>query len=90
MKIAKTKEQLEDMYIGQNMTIRQISLVTGISVGCIFNRLNKFAIPTRKQGMLGMHHTQETKELLSNLLSGKKRTEETKLHISEAKKVHIE
>lgn len=33
-----------------------------------------------------MHHTQETKELLSNLLSGKKRTEETKLHISEAKK----
>lgn len=48
MKIAK--EQMVDLYVGQNLTTRQISAQTGISHRTLARYLHKFGIQPRPQG----------------------------------------
>jgi predicted DNA-binding protein YlxM (UPF0122 family) len=45
-----TQEILIDLYINQKLSIKNISKLLNISVGCVFNNLKKFNIKTRKTG----------------------------------------
>lgn len=82
-----SKEQLEELYLQRKMSIKEISAATKISVGCIFNYLKRYEIPTR------IRMTDETKRKISiakigrvSARKGHHLSIETKKKISKANK----
>jgi len=52
-----SKEELEEMYINQKLSIREISELTGISDGGIYNAMRKQGISRRRCGLpVGENH----------------------------------
>lgn len=63
---AINKEDLDRMYIGQQMTTTEISKVYGCSVGTISKRLKKYNIPTRPPAPKVGHEVSKEKPLWAN------------------------
>lgn len=82
-----SKEELEKLYLQEEMTIKEISDISGISVGTVFNYLKKYGIKTRPA------MSEKTKQKISDSLIGRKSvrkgyklSDETKRKISESRK----
>ena len=82
------KEVLSKLYITENLTMREISQRLGLSIGSVYNYIHKYAIPAREQykGMLGKHHSEETKALISKRHTGRVISEESRRRMSESMK----
>ncbi|MDE6585354.1 MAG: HNH endonuclease [Clostridia bacterium] len=87
-KVFPTKEELEKMYVVQNVPMHDIAKIFGVSVGWVFNQIHNYEIPTRQshKGFLGKHHTKEVKDKISQLNTGRKVKAITRLKISSARK----
>ena len=82
-----SKEELQKMYLDEEKTIKEISDISGISVGTVFNYLKRYGIETRPA------MSEKTKRKISDALIGRKSmrkgcklSEETKKKISEKHK----
>lgn len=83
------EKTLRELYLNQELTVKEISERLDLSVGTIFNYLKKYGIVRGK-------YTQRSKEKMSNSLKGRpsarkgvKLSEETKRKISEAQRGHF-
>lgn len=87
-KVFPKEEELEKMYIIQNLSMHEIAKICGISVGWIFNQLHKNNIPVKPayKGFLGKHHTQEARDKISKLHLGKIVQATTRVKISNSRK----
>lgn len=88
MKINRDTLYLE--YVVNEKSIREIASERHVSVGCVFNSLNRFGIPTRKEV------TEKTRQKISKANLGKPsptkgtiRSEATKKKMSEARKGRV-
>lgn len=81
-----TKEQLEELYINQKMPMWKVANELGVSVGTVYNYLNRFGIKTRNRTD---HETsekvRETWREIGRRGKGKKLSEATRMKISKAK-----
>lgn len=89
MKNLVSKEALETAYVKEELTIKECAKLFNMSVGAVFNYLNRYGIPTRKI------ITEKTRRKLSESLKGHPpRTsyivsEETRRKISEANRGRV-
>lgn len=80
------EETLKELYLNQELTVREISEMSNVSVGTVFNYLKKYGISREK-------YTSKSRAKISNSLKGHpsarkgiKLSEETKRKISESHK----
>lgn len=87
-KVFPTKEELEKMYIIENIPMYKIAKISNVSVGWVFNQLHKYQIPTQPahKGMFGKHQSEEVKDRISRFHKGKTVTLSTRIKISNAHK----
>ena len=102
-KVNFTKEMLEDLYVNQKLSIEKIAKKLGVVYSTIWRRMEEFDIKRRtnsesqkgirksNKARLGKHHTEETKQKMSEACKGKKNhnygkpmSEEQKIKISNA------
>ena len=83
------KEVLEEYYVKQGKTMREIGLVFDISAATVLKYMRIYGIKSRPRymGMKGKHHKKEIIEMLRRVNTGKKVSTETRKKISEAKKI---
>jgi len=80
-------QEIERLYVGENMTMRNVADRLGISAGNVCNRCRRMGISRERFiGMRGKKHSEETKERLSKANKGRKFSEEHNKRIAEAKK----
>lgn len=83
-----TKQELEDRYLKQSMSMQKIASEFKMSVGKIHKLIHFYEIPTRDQKesftMKGRKLTQEQRERISKIHKGKQLSEETKQKISQS------
>ena len=82
-----SREELENLYWKEEKTIKEISDISGLSVGTVFNYIKKYGIETRPR------MSEKTKRKISDSLIGRKGarkgcklSEETKKKMSDAHK----
>ena len=79
------KQQLYNLYIVENKTIKEVSQIMNIAVGTVYNYLNKYEIKTRKRSDYPYSMSLEHKEKLRKINKGKIVSEETRKKISKSK-----
>jgi hypothetical protein len=89
---AATPERIKELYVYEGFSMHAIADRMGVSIGHVFNVLHRNNIPTRDWAKTfnfkGGHHTDEAKRKVSAANKGKYVPKETRLKISESKKIH--
>lgn len=70
------------------MPMHEVAKNMNISVATVHKYLHIYGINTRPQHQCGHHHNEEAKAKISEAHKGKKVSHETRLKISESKKIH--
>lgn len=86
-----TKDELVNMYINEKKPMWQIAQERNVAIGTVHKYIHKFGIATRPpyKGMLGRHHSEQTKRRISLKSKEKVLSVETRSKISKARKGKI-
>jgi len=82
------KEKLHELYVVEGKPMHQVASEMNLSVGCVYNNLHKYGIPTRQphQGMKGKKLSEDAKARISKCHKGKVVSKETRAKMSNALK----
>ena len=80
------KELYENLYYDQQLSMRSIGIMVGLSVGTVYNLGKKYGIESRNVGsQIGREMTEETRQKISKANKGRKTSEAQKQKLSKLK-----
>lgn len=89
MNTPPSKDVLKKLYLDEELPMWKIAETLNIAVGSVHKYLKMYMIPTREphKGFKGKHHKDKTREIISQKTKGKKVSIETRLKISQSRKL---